>query len=161
MILIIEFHRIISVMNKPAVKEITALDARPHRQAILRPGQPVETVIYEGDDAPSSAHFAVFLDSEIVAIATLVQDAFPLNGEKNAWRMRGVATYLHAQKRGYGSMLIQASVDYALSKGGKYIWCNARNAALIFYKRNGFTQHGKGFDIPGAGIHYMMYREII
>jgi len=147
-------------MNKATLKKITALEARPHRQAILRPGQPVETVIYKGDDAPSSAHFALLIDDEILAIATLVQDTFPLNGEKNAWRMRGVATYPHAQKRGYGSMLIQASIDYALSKGGKYIWCNARNAALVFYNRNGFTQHGEKFEIPGAGFHYMMYKKI-
>ena len=141
------------------IKEITAQETRPHRQAILRPEQPPETVIYAKDDDPETMHFAVFEGNEILAIASLEYDPFPLNG-KPAWRMRGVATYPEARGRGYGAMLVQASVDHVLSKGEKYIWCNARIAALPFYAASGFKQYGEKFNIPGAGIHYMMYREI-
>ena len=147
-------------MNNPTLKLISAQETRPHRQAILRPGQSPETVIYPKDDHPETMHFAVFESNEILAIASLGNDPFPLNQEALSWRMRGVATYPQARGRGYGTMLIQASVDHALSKGGKYIWCNARIAAIPFYAASGFIQHGEKFDIPGAGFHYLMYREI-
>ena len=147
-------------MTNPTLKHITAQQARPHRQAILRPGQPPEAVIYAKDDNPETRHFAIFESDEILAVASLENDPFPFNGEVLSWRMRGVGTYPEARGRGYGAILIQASIDHALSKGGKYIWCNARVAAIPFYAASRFVQHGEKFNILGAGIHYMMYKEI-
>ena len=145
-------------MPTPTLKHITAQETRPHRQEILRKGQPPETVIYAKDDNLETIHFAIAEGDEILSIASLEHEPFPLNG-KSAWRMRGVATYPEARGRGYGAMLVQASIDHALSKGSKYIWCNARIAAIPFYTASGFTQHGEEFDIPGAGPHSMMYRK--
>jgi len=144
-------------MKNYELKKITAAEARPHRQEILRKGQPVETVIYPKDDAPESVHFAIEKNGKVLAITTLLNDPFPVTGETAAWRMRGVATYPQARRKGYGSILIQACIDHARSQGGKVIWCNARIGALDFYFSSGFLQHGKPFDIPGAGEHYRLY----
>lgn len=146
--------------HKPKLKRVTAAETRPHRQTILRPGQPPETVVFAKDDDPESVHFAVFVDDEILAVASLANEAFPLTGETLAWRMRGVGTYPQARGSGYGTRLIQACIEHTQSKGGKYIWCNARVVALSFYTANGFEQRGDPFDIPGAGLHYLMYKKI-
>ena len=146
-------------MNNPTLKRITAQEARPHRQEISRKGQPPSALTYAKDDNLETMHFAIAEGDEILAVASLEYDPFPLNGE-SAWRMRGVGTYAKARGRGYGKMLTQASIDHALSQGAKYIWCNARVAAIPFYTASGFTQHGEKFEIPGAGSHYMIYREI-
>ena len=83
-------------MSTPTLKHITAQEARPHRQEILRKGQPSESVTYAKDDNPETMHFAIAEGDKILAIASLEHEPFPLNGE-SAWRMRGVATYPEAQ----------------------------------------------------------------
>ena len=105
---------------------------------------------YAKDDNPETMHFAIAEGDEILAVASLEYDPFPLNGE-SAWRMRGGGTYAKARGRGYGKMLIQASIDHALSKGAKYIWCNARVATIPFYTASGFTQQVKNSKFPARG----------
>jgi predicted GNAT family N-acyltransferase len=147
-------------MRKSMLKSISTTQARPHRQAILRPGQPVESVTYPRDDDPESGHFAIFQDDEIVAVASVLLGPLPFDREPQAWRIRGMGTYPHARGLGYGSMLICACIDHVASKQGEFIWCTARTPVLKFYAINGFVRYGDEFEIPGAGSHYIMYQRV-
>ena len=40
------------------------------------------------------------------------------------------------------------------------VWCNARLAAVPFYKSVGFKIIGDLFNIAGIGPHYYMYKEL-
>ena len=148
-------------MTEPDLRTISAAKARPHRGVILRPGQPVETVTYPGDDDPESGHFAVCLDDEIAAVASLFCNPVPFDPEPRAWRIRGMGVYPAFRRLGYGSSLIRACIDHMNSKEGQVLWCNARTPVLKFYAANGFRQYGDEFEISGAGPHYVMLREVI
>ncbi len=44
--------------------------------------------------------------------------------------------------------------------GGTELWCNARMAAVGFYRRAGFEVVSEEFDVPGIGAHVVMTRPV-
>jgi GNAT superfamily N-acetyltransferase len=56
-----------------------------------------------------------------------------------------MATLQSAQSRGVGASLVAAGLDHARSIGAELVWANARDAALAFYVREGFSVVGDGF----------------
>jgi len=121
---------------------------------VLRPGRPVETAYFDGDDDADTVHLAAMLDGaeEVVGCATLMRR--PWGGEP-AWQLRGMATRADLARRGVGSAVLRAAEDLA---GGALLWCNARLAAVPFYAAGGWTIASDEFDIPGIGPHHVMIR---
>lgn len=142
------------------VRFITAAETRPLRAAILRPGQPPETLIYPGDEADETAHFGAYSGGELVGIASVYREPLPHENDSNAWRLRGMATITAMQGRGYGRTILEACVEHVARQGGTVLWCNARTSAAGFYEAVGFHTIGDEFDIPGIGGHFVMSRRV-
>lgn len=140
------------------IRSIPASQARPLRQALLRPGQTREQVRYPGDEAARTLHAGAFAEGELVGIASV----FPHPGgdEPTAWRLRGMATDPALRGHGYGTRLLQACLGHVARLDGSYLWCNARTHAVGFYARHGFRACGDEFDLPGVGPHYRMERAV-
>ncbi|MDL5378052.1 GNAT family N-acetyltransferase [Exiguobacterium mexicanum] len=124
----------------------------PLRHEVLRPGLPVETCYFEGDDAETTRHFAWVEDGRVVSIATVMRQSREFAGDRVPFQLRGMATAPDVAGRGIGSAFLQAlhrelDADW---------WCNARAIAVRFYERNGLETVGDAFDIPGIGDHYVM-----
>ena len=124
----------------------------PLRHEVLRPGLPVETCYFEGDDAETTRHFAWVEDGRVVSIATVMRQSRAFAGDRVPFQLRGMATAPDVAGRGIGSAFLQAlhrelDADW---------WCNARAVAVRFYERNGLKTVGDVFDIPGIGDHYVM-----
>jgi len=143
-----------------SVVRVSAADARPVRQDVLRPGQPVGAVIYHGDDDPDTLHAAVRRRRVVVAVATVLAEPRPDTTEVGAWHLRGMAVRPVYQRHGYGSALVDACLAHVSAHQGSLVWCNARVGALDFYVRHGFRAVGECFYLPGAGDHYRMVREL-
>ncbi|HTS16370.1 MAG TPA: GNAT family N-acetyltransferase [Verrucomicrobiae bacterium] len=144
----------------PTIRQISAAETRPLRQAILRPHQRVEELVYPGDDQPETAHFGAFLDGKLIGIVSAYRE--PPHGETNngAWRLRGMAVVPQLHRKGVGTLLLRESIDYAKQRGATMIWFNARTPAIPFYQVHGFQIRGEEFIIPEAGPHYFMWNEI-
>jgi ribosomal protein S18 acetylase RimI-like enzyme len=54
--------------------------------------------------------------------------------------------------------LILYCEKYILTKNGNLIWFNARENAVKFYEKLGYTKQGNPFIIDGIGSHYVMYK---
>ena len=144
------------------------------RQAILRPGAPPEASVYAADDAPSTFHLGLFdgaseaplgiasffRDPLPAAWAELVRATAPALLDAPPWRLRGMAVDAPYQSRGYGSVLLQAGFEAIATRGGGLLWCNARVAALEFYRRLGFRTWGDEFTVPDIGQHFVMARRV-
>ena len=78
----------------------------------------------------------------------------------NQYQLRGMGVLKEYQKRGFGNLLIEKGEDIIKQENGTIIWCNAREIAVNFYKKNGFKIIGKPFVIPKIGLHYVMYKAI-
>jgi GNAT superfamily N-acetyltransferase len=80
---------------------------------------------------------------------------------KPAWQLRGMATDPDFRGAGVGTRLL-AHAEAALAKRSDFrqIWCNARSAAVGFYRKQGWTVVSDEFQIPGVGPHYKMTKTL-
>ncbi|MDQ4090113.1 MAG: GNAT family N-acetyltransferase, partial [Actinomycetota bacterium] len=56
----------------------------------------------------------------------------------------------------FGAALLAGCVEHVAGAGGSELWCNARMAAVGFYRRAGFEVVSEEFDVPGIGAHVVM-----
>jgi GNAT superfamily N-acetyltransferase len=138
------------------VRKIAAAETVPLRHAVLRPGRPVETAFFQGDDLASTTHFGAFRDGQLLCIASLFKAELPDEPGVAAIQLRGMATAAEAQRTGLGRALVLGCVAFARENGARLLWCNARTYASGFYSKLGFEIVGKEFDIPDVGPHYRM-----
>ena len=137
----------------PLIRRIGAEEVRPLRQQVLRPGQAFEETLYPGDDA--GLHLGAFSGEELVAIASLYEEG-RAGGPAGGWRLRGMATDAGVRGAGFGAALLAGCVEHVAGAGGSELWCNARVAAVGFYRRAGFEVVSEEFDVPGIGAHVVM-----
>lgn len=147
-------------MNAPAtLRPLSAADTRLLRQAVLRPHQRPEELVYPGDDAPDTLHVGAYLGGTQVGVASIYREAQP--GVSDAsWRLRGMAVTPAVQGQGHGAALLHACMAHARAHGGTRLWCNARTTAAGFYRRLGFKVQGAEFELPGIGPHFLMWRPL-
>ncbi len=146
----------------PSIRPVTAAETRPLRSAVLRPGQPPESLVYPGDEDPGTFHAGAVQDGEVVGIATVYPEPMPLAPDadvdpRRAFRLRGMATRPDLQGTGLGRAVLMRCLEHVRESGAEVLWCNARVGALGFYERLGFETIGDVFEIDGIGPHYVMW----
>jgi predicted GNAT family N-acyltransferase len=142
------------------IRRISALETIPLRHEVLRPGRPVASASYDGDDAPTTFHFGAFRDGKLLCIASLFRAE--LSGDPSvAFQLRGMATAPDARGSGLGRAIVSACVGFAREQGMRLLWCNARTTAIGFYLRLGFEQVGSEFEIPDVGPHVRMRSRLL
>jgi predicted GNAT family N-acyltransferase len=130
----------------------------PLRAAVLRVGLPIDTARYEQDTLPTTVHLAALDDTgTVVGCATWSPE--PYQG-RAGFRLRGMASAEQVRGQGVGARLLTAGLELGREHGAVVAWCNARTSALGFYRRYGFTAVGEEFDVPYAGPHYRMWRDL-
>ena len=138
------------------VRAVTPAEVLPLRHRVLRPGLPAESAVFDGDDEPTTRHFAALDGREVVSCLTLVLRPYR---DRPARQLRGMATRPDLERRGLGSRLLRfAETTPWIADGPPLLWCNARLPAAGFYQRLGWTIVSEPFDIPGVGPHYVMLR---
>jgi GNAT superfamily N-acetyltransferase len=142
------------VLVRPArLEEIVAL-----RHAVLRPGRPIDTAFFEGDDEPTTVHVGAFAGALLVGCATIMRR--PLDGE-DALQLRGMATAPDRMRRGIGTAILRfVEEDLAHSMGVRVLWCNARTSASGFYAGAGWKLASMVFEVPDVGPHVRMVRKV-
>ena len=117
------------------------------RQPVLRPGKPRDAARFDGD--AGGRHWVARLDGRAIGCATVL-DA-PLRGGPR-WQLRGMAVLADAQRLGVGRALL----DVIARDVGEAMWCNAREAAIPFYRAVGWSVISAPFEVPGIGPHRRM-----
>ena len=143
------------------VQRVPAIQTRPLRHLVLRPGQPVETLVFPGDELPSTAHFvAMDRDGVVVSTGSIYCESQPGRSDAKGWRLRGMATAPHLHGQGLGKSVLEACMAHAAAEGGREVWCNARTPACGFYEKFGFVKDGIEFIIESIGPHFVMRRKL-
>lgn len=145
-------------MTRGGVGPIAAQETWPLRRRVLRPRQDGDAVVLGGDEDPRALHVgARDEDGAIVGIATISPQPPPwAPNDTGAWRVRGMATAEGRRGRGIGARVLAAAVDHARAQGAVLVWCNAREGALDFYRRAGFTEAAERYVDPVLGPHVPM-----
>lgn len=67
-----------------------------------------------------------------------------------------MATEPAFQGFGYGGEVLDGLLAWGRSQKLPLFWCNAREKAIPFYERHGFSIESELFDIKGIGPHKIM-----
>lgn len=141
------------------IKEISSAETYAVRQPILRKGRQIEDCIFSHDDDDSTFHLGLFLENELIGVVTFIKkEKKEFSG--NQYQLRGMAVLKEYQNNGYGKLMLNKGQEIIKARKGHVIWCNAREIAVSFYKRNGFKIIGKPFVIPKIGLHFVMYKTL-
>jgi GNAT superfamily N-acetyltransferase len=138
-------------LRRASLEEILAL-----RHAVLRPGLPLHTAHFDGDDEPATRHFGAFrrATGDVVACVSCMRRP---HGGADAWQIRGMATRDDLAGRGIGRALLAFTLGALRAEDGpRLLWCNARVTVLGFWEAAGWTVASDAFDIPGVGPHRVL-----
>ena len=138
------------------IHAISAGATLPLRLEVLRPGRPVESAKFPGDDAPGTRHFGAFRNGQLLGIASLYLAEMPERRGLPAFQLRGMATSPGARGTGLGRALVHACIAFTMEQGASLLWCNARTGAVDFYRKLGFENAGAEFEIADVGPHFRM-----
>lgn len=128
------------------IRFVSSADVRPLRREVLRVDMPDATVEFEGDDETGTFHLAaVDASGSVVAVSSWMRRPLAEEPTADALQLRGMATTRILQGSGLGARLLKHGFDHARSQSVVWVWANARDSALTFYRRNGFEVIGGGF----------------
>ncbi|HLS29555.1 MAG TPA: GNAT family N-acetyltransferase [Flavobacteriaceae bacterium] len=142
------------------IKQVAVETILPLRRDILRQGFTLDQSRFEGDLNPDSFHLALFDQDEILAIASYVFDLSDFSPVEKQYRLRGMAVAANQQNKGFGKAIFQEGERLLREKQIPYLWFNARTPAVDFYKKQNCRVLGEEFNIPTAGPHYYMYKNL-
>lgn len=112
------------------------------REKILR--EPLGTSFTELELEDEKDHFQIagFLDDAIIATAVLVP-------ESDKMKMQRVVVKENLRSMNIGSEMMSFCEKFALDRNFTVIYCHARDSAVNFYIKNGYTGIGDYFDEDG------------
>ena len=145
-------------MDKISIKKINYFDTFPVRSSVLRQGKPIETCSFLGDDAVDTTHFGLYIENNIIGVASVFTSKNENFDIKTHLQLRGMAILKEHQNMGFGKLLIEEIFSFIESSQVELLWFNARESAVPFYEKLGCTKKGDSFEIPEIGSHFLMYK---
>lgn len=119
------------------------------RHRVMYPERTLDFVKLEDD--PNAMHWGVEVNGETVSIISIFKKGKSL-------QFRKFATLPEAQRKGYGSMLLEKVMQYAEEGNFEIVWCNARTEAMELYYRFGMIPDGVGWEDNGHEYRKMVKR---
>jgi GNAT superfamily N-acetyltransferase len=126
------------------IAEVDPRSLHDLRRRVLRGGDPSAQVSDVRDDEATSLHLAGLVDGAVVVCASFYPAADPYAPQVRAFQLRFMATDPAHQGRGYGARVLAEAERRLEARGAERLWANARDTALGFYQRTGWTA------VPGS-----------
>ena len=82
--------------------------------AVLRNGTPSQDPRYADDDAPGSVNLGIYDGAELVACSTWLPRPWPLDPEKPAMQLRGMAVAQRLHGSGVGFEFFRTWIQFGL-----------------------------------------------
>lgn len=141
------------------IKQITATETYAVRHPVLRPGKPLASCVFDGDDFETTIHFGIY-EEQLIGVCSFLKNSNPNFIESAQYQLRGMAVLKSHQGLGVGKALLKYCDSFLIEKQVELIWCNAREVATNFYKANGFSIFGSPFNIKDIGPHFVMKKPL-
>lgn len=104
----------------------------------------------EGDE--TATHFALFENKELLAVARLDRV------DETTCQARFVAVESHLQGKGYGKKIMTTLENEAIALGYEKLVLHARDYALPFYEKLGYTLVGPSYKLFDVLQHFEMFK---
>lgn len=146
--------------NSLNIKRITPEETYAVRHPVLREGKPWDSCAFDGDHLGTTFHLGCYEDDNLIGVASFLENGHALHNFTNAGQLRGMAVLNEHQGKGIGKLLLTFGEKLLLEKHIYIVWMNAREIAVPFYERCGYSKIGNIFDIAKIGNHFVMYKKI-
>lgn len=138
------------------IKEIAAIETYAIRLEVLRKNIALPYK-FNGDLNKDTFHLGAFKNGMLIAVSSYMLEPNS-NFKGKGYQLRGMATLPQFQGLSAGKLMLQKAIEIIKLNGASYLWCNARVAAVDFYKKQGLQTFGELFDIQLVGPHFVMYK---
>jgi len=140
---------------------LTLEDIMALRVKVLRKDTPVTHCNYPEDTYEDAIHLGVKRADRVVGTSSRFQKECPDLVGESTLQLKGMAVDESLQGTGVGVQIIAAGLSLATERGVSIVWARARDSALGFYVRCGFTEIGPGYiDEPTGMPHHNVYRRV-
>jgi GNAT superfamily N-acetyltransferase len=144
------------------VQQLIIDDIMALRVRVLRQGTPATHAHYPEDNYPDVVHLGIKQAGDVIATSTWFLKICPEFPDAIAMQLKGMAVDTSLQSGGYGAQLIQAGIALATERNAEIVWARARDSALGFYEKCGFSITGEGFiDEPTNMPHHIVVRTVL
>lgn len=124
------------------------------RYRVLREPLEQERGSEKNDGDTTGIHFALYDNGTLKAIARLDE-----TDQQGVAQVRFVAVETDQQGKGYGAEIMEAVEENSQERGDHKMILHARDYAVDFYKKLGYTIVEKSHLLFGVLQHYLMERE--
>ena len=128
------------------------------RNEVLWPHKTFENCILETDRLSTTFHFGIQEDGLTVATVTIQQEKTDKLQQEKQYRLRAMAVREGYRGQGFGEAIVESGLSHLRELGVEVVWCDARVAALNFYRRLQFEELEEEYDIPIIGLHRFMWK---
>ena len=111
----------------------------------------------DSDNQKDTFHLGTFLDKKIISIGTFIKENNTKFNCNSQYRLRAMATHSNYRKINAGKTLFLKALDVLKNKNIELLWCDARIAAVEFYKSVNMKTLKGTYNIPSIGLHKTMY----
>jgi GNAT superfamily N-acetyltransferase len=144
--------------NNGLARRLQPEDIQQLRNEVLWPHKTFENCILETDRLSTTFHFGVQIDDLTVATVTFQEESSSKLPQEKQYRLRAMAVREGYRGQGFGDAIVEEGVKYLSSLGIQVVWCDARVAALNFYRRLQFEEFEEEYEIPIIGLHRFMWK---
>ncbi len=144
--------------NNGLARRLQPEDIQQLRNEVLWPHKTFENCILETDRLSTTFHFGVQIDDLTVATVTFQEESSNKLPQEKQYRLRAMAVREGYRGQGFGDATVEEGVKYLSSLGIQVVWCDARVAALNFYRRLQFEEFEEEYEIPIIGLHRFMWK---
>lgn len=144
------------------VKKITSTDCKRLRHIVLWPHILHEKdCIIDIDEQEDAIHLGAVLDGQIISICSLFKTSNPaLELPGDHYRLRAMATHPNFRGKSAGRAVVLEAINILKANNTAVLWCDAREVALEFYSKLGFSTKGDFYNVKNIGPHKLMYYEL-
>ena len=144
------------------VEELQLDDILDIRLKVLRKGTPSSNPSYSEDTDPSTVHLGVVEAGDVIAVSSWIDRPYPHDATTPAVQLKGMAVDESLQGCGIGRLIIAAGEERARQRGASIVWARARDAAIDFYVKCGYSVVGDMFMDEATGMpHHVVVKHLV
>ena len=120
----------------------------------------MSSCVFDGDNHETTFHLGIYLEDNIIGVCSFFKNKHKSITHESQYQVRGMAILKSFQGKGLGHKILSYGENLLNDKNIETIWCNAREVASDFYKKNGYQILGEPFLIQKIGVHFVMYKHL-